>query len=200
MEKHFGFLKTTAIGGLIFLLPLIVLGALVGQVAQIVFAVAKVISGYSGYVPVNTAWGWALVVLISIALIVLVCFLSGLAARRSLGQRFTGLVEKYLLMLFPRYIIIKNQMAGSIGEDANKPQLKPIMVHMADCRRIAFEIERPSDTEVTVYLPGAPDTWSGAVAYVTADRVQSLDIEFSEAVAICETLGKDSSRILKHGK
>lgn len=193
MEKQFGFLKTTAIGGLIFLLPLIVLGALIGQVAQIVLVVVK---ATSGYVPVSTFGGWTLLILLSIALIILVGFLAGLAARRSLSQRFTGLVEKYLLMLFPRYIIIKNQMAGSIGEESNRPQLKPILVQMADCRRIAFEVERPASAAVTIYLPGSPDTWSGTVAYVEADRVMPLEIKFSDAVAICEMLGKGSGRIL----
>jgi hypothetical protein len=41
MIKHIGFLKTTAIGGLLFLLPLIIVGALIGQVVPIVMTVAE---------------------------------------------------------------------------------------------------------------------------------------------------------------
>ncbi len=193
MEKHLGFFKLTAIGGLIFLLPLMVIGALVGQVVQVLLVVFK---ATSGYVPVHTIGGWMLLVLCSIGLIILVCFLGGLVAQRSLGKKFSGLVEKYLQMLFPRYIIIKNQMAGSLGEDSLKPQLKPVLVQLADCSRLAFEVERVTDSMVTVYLPGSPDAWSGTVAFVNADRVSTLDIEFADAVAICETLGRDASKIL----
>ena len=49
VKKSFGFLKTTAIGGLIFLLPLIVIGILVGEIAPIVLAVAKVLAN-SGFI------------------------------------------------------------------------------------------------------------------------------------------------------
>ena len=42
-KNPLGFLKTTAVGGLLFLLPLIVAGALIGQMVPIVQAIAEVI-------------------------------------------------------------------------------------------------------------------------------------------------------------
>lgn len=46
------------------------------------------------------------------------------------------------------------------------------------------------------YLPGSPDPWIGSVLLVQADRVQPLDVSFTETAAICERLGRDSTNLL----
>jgi len=193
MNKSFGFLKTTAIGGLIFLLPLIVIGALVGQVVPIVFTIAEFLGEW---LPVKSAGGISLLVLLAIAVLLFLCFLSGLAARRSIGRKFSEVIEKNLLLLFPRYAIFKDQMAGSIGGDQTRPTMKPVLVKFDDASRIAFETDRTDAGLVTIYMPGAPDPWSGYVAYMTADRVEPLEIEFSDAVATFEKLGRESAQVL----
>ncbi len=91
MRKSIGFLKTTALGGLIFLLPLIVVVALLGQAVQIVYAVAEPIGKY---LPVTSVMGVSLGVAIAVAGLLAVCFLSGLAARRSFARRFSQTIEK----------------------------------------------------------------------------------------------------------
>ena len=61
---------------------------------------------------------------------------------------------------------------------------------------MAFEIERVESTgNVAVYLPGAPNPWSGAVVYVEPDRVQKLEITVSEAVKNIKQLGKGTTAI-----
>jgi len=193
MNKSLGFLKTTAIGGLVFLFPLIVIGALLGQVVQIVLTVAVVLGEW---IPVDTITGWALVLVLAVAVVLLCCFLAGLAARRSFAKRFSETIEKNLLLLFPRYAIFKDQLAGNIGGDETRPSLKPVTVECIDASRIAFEVERTDGGKVAIYLPGAPDPWSGSVVYMNADRVTPLEIDFAEAAATCERLGRNSIHLL----
>ena len=59
-----------------------------------------------------------------------------------------------------------------------------------------FEMERTDADLVTVYLPGAPDPWSGSVVFLNNDRVQPLGTEFGDTVDIFEKLGRDSAAIL----
>jgi uncharacterized membrane protein len=191
------FLRTTAVGGLLFLLPLIVVGALIGQIVPIVMTIAEslgeILPGF-----VQTPTGIALLVLIAILILLLLCFGAGLLAQWSLGKRLSEAFEKNLLLLFPRYAILRDQMADSIGGDQTRPQMKPVLVRFDDMQRIAFETERSEDEQiVTVYLPGSPDPWAGRVAMIEADRVQPLDAEFGEAVAACEQLGRGSAKLLK---
>jgi uncharacterized membrane protein len=197
-KSTIGFFRTTAIGGLLFLLPLIVVGALIGQMAPIVLSIAKALGEIlPGFI--KTPEGVSLLVLFAIVILLLLCFGAGILARRSFGRRLSEAFEKKLLLLFPRYAILKDQMADSIGGDRTRPQMKPVLVRFNDMTRIGFETERSRDGQiVAVYLPGSPDPWSGQVALVDVDRVKALKDDFGEVVATCEQLGRGSARLLRH--
>ena len=189
MFRHFGFLKTTAIGGILFLLPLIVIGALIGQAVPIVIAVAEMLGKV---IPQRTVGGVSLLILLALALVVLLCFAAGVVARLSLGRRFSGWVERNLLLLFPRYAIVRDQMAGTVGDGIVQSSLKPVIIKFDDHQAIAFEADRTSD-RVIIYLPGAPDPWSGQVVSVDAHRVSQADMDFGTAIDLCKRLGRRST-------
>lgn len=205
---HLSFLRATAIGGIFFLLPLVVLLFFLGQIAQVVVAVAAQIQPLlRDYVGISHATGYFLIFAIAALVIVLACFAAGILASRSVARQFTGWVEKYLLMMFPRYAIFKEQLSGNIGGDIAKNRLKSVRVRLDGYSRLAFEVERfpewvdgePDDPAalVTLYLPGAPDPWSGTVVYVTADRVEPLQAGFPDVLGAFEKLGTDTQNILR---
>lgn len=192
-KSKIGFLKTTAIGGLFFLLPLIVLGALIGQIAPIVWSIAVVLHEF---LPFKTPVGMAILFLLALIIILLLCFAAGLLAKRAIGKRIAAGFEKKLLLLFPRYAVLKEQMAGSIGGDDIKPNWKPVAAQFHDSIRIGFEVEAIDQGMVIVYLPGAPDTWSGKLVLLPADRIHKLDLNFGDTISIFEKIGRDSHSIL----
>ncbi len=193
VTKTFGFLKTTAIGGLIFLLPLAVIGGLLGYVSNVVMTIYTPLSKK---LPVSTATGTAILFLIAVGILVALCFLCGFLARRAIARKFSELVEKYLVMAFPKYAIYKDILAGNIGGDAAAPSLVPATIRFDDAIRVGYEAGRTERGLVIVYLPGSPDPWTGFVALVEADRVQPLDLDFGETSAICERLGRNSAQLL----
>jgi uncharacterized membrane protein len=193
VSKTFGFLKTTAIGGLIFLLPLAVIGGLLGYVYNIVSVICEWLKDY---LPVDSASGTALLFLIAVGILVLLCFLCGLAARRAIARKFSQFVEKYLIMVFPKYAIYKDILAGNVGGDAHGPSLDPITIRFDDAIRIGFEAGRTEQGLVIVYLPGSPDPWTGHVVLVAQDRIRPLETDFGETSGICERLGRDSAHLL----
>ncbi len=209
-----GPLKTMAIGGIFFLLPVIVIGALIGQVAKIVWTVAVQVNGF---LPANNWIGYLVVIALSVALLVLACFLAGFLARRRLARRFNQSLEKYVLMLFPRYTILKEQLTGNIGGDEYRNTLLPVIVQFPGYQRIGFEVERTSqplarsqedaaageegqaavEPWVTVFFPGSPDPWSGTSLLVSHRQVRPLASPFAETVAAFERLGRGSQALLQ---
>ena len=187
------FLKTTAIGGILFLLPLIVIGALIGQTVPVVMAITNALGER---IPVDTPGGIATLILLSLLLILFLCFGAGLVARRSWGKKVSMWFEKNLVLLFPRYTVIREQMAGTLGGDVDRPRLIPVLTQFDDVRRLGFEIERGAGGLVTVYLPGSPDPWTGSVVFLEPERVQPLGLEFSDMVSTLEKLGRDSHELI----
>jgi uncharacterized membrane protein len=190
MKKTLGIWKTTILGGLFFLLPFAVVVFLIGELAVLVVPVAKKIQEF---IPGTNIFGFiSLATVLAIVLLVVLCYLAGLVARRSFASKFSGKIEKYLLLLFPRYAILKDQMASNIGGDASRPQLAPVLVALDDVARIGFEVERTVGL-VTVYLPGSPDTWQGHIVQVAAERTTPLAADFGQVVGVCETLGRGAA-------
>jgi uncharacterized membrane protein len=188
--KRIRFLRTTLIGGLIFLLPLIVIVAALGHVVRIVLAMAGFLRETMG---IDTASGYAAVVGIAVAAVILLCFAAGTAARWTIGKRLMGFVESRLTMIFPRYAIYKDQLAGGIGGDFLRGELKPVLATLQDgTARLALEVERSADGVVAIYFPSAPDSWSGTVAFLPAERVAPVNAEFSVVMATFEKLGRNS--------
>lgn len=198
MKEHFTktwrFLRTTAIGGVLFLLPLAVLGGILGYVFNVVYAIYIPMAEY---IPVSTASGVAILFSIAVGILIMLCFLAGLAARRAIGMRFTKTVERNLTMMFPKYAIYKDILAGNIGGEAAAPSLCPVTVKMQDRIQIGYESGRTDEGLVIVYLPGAPDPWNGTVVLVEPEQVNPLDVDFNETAAICERLGRDSTSHVK---
>ncbi|MEM9659100.1 MAG: DUF502 domain-containing protein, partial [Planctomycetota bacterium] len=204
VEKSLGFAKTTAIGGLVFLLPLVVVVGLIGQAVAIALPVVKrvldleFLKGPDG-APNSVIIYSVVAFLLAIALIVLLCFLAGIAARRSLGRKFTETVEKNLTMLFPRYAIFKDQLSGTLGGELASSRLRPVVVRANEMVRLGLEVERRDGELVAVYLPGAPDPWTGSVAMFRPDQLEPLDVEFADVMATFETLGRESLRFVVGG-
>ena len=189
-RRSIQFLRTTAIGGLLFLLPLIVVAALASQVAPILLEVSTFLHDY---LPDTNSISISTIVSAVLALLVILCFIAGMIARWSISQRLTKLFEKNLLLLFPRYAILKDQMADTIGGEENRPDTQSVLVTLADRQMIGFESERSEDgKKVVVYLPGAPDTWAGSTIIVESSQVITLDRTFGETVSIHENMGRGS--------
>ena len=192
IKRQYRILKTTAIGGLLFLLPLVVIGAAVGYVWNIVMMVYSVLKDV---IPFDDAATLALLFVIAVLIVLLLCFLCGVLARRALARRFSKTLEKQLMTVFPKYGIYKDLLAGNIGGEEHAPSMKPICVQFSEFSRPAFETGRLEDGRVAVYLPGAPDAWIGSVALVEADRVEPLDIPLPEFIGIFEQMGRECATL-----
>jgi uncharacterized membrane protein len=71
-----------------------------------------------------------------------------------------------------------------------------VMVRFDDSWQFALEVEKIHDDKVLVFLPGAPDAWSGSVCVVTDDRVERMDIDVQAVNLLMKRLGEGSSQAL----
>lgn len=193
IEKSIGFVRATALGGVLFILPLAVVLGLLGYVYSFVVVVYEPLKEW---VPVDSAAGIAFLFAIAIGILLLACFAAGLMAHRAIGRGVSQFVEKYLTTFFPKYAIYKDILAGNIGGTWNVPSLKPVMIKTPECQRIAFESNRLPDGSVVIFFPGAPDPWVGHVGTVPHSHVKPLDLPFNSVVGLLEQLGRGASNLM----
>jgi uncharacterized membrane protein len=188
------FLKITIIGGLIFLVPMVVLGLVIGKAIGIMLVIAEPMADI---LPADSVGGIAMANVIAIAIVVLVSFLAGLVARTGLAQKLADTAESTILQKIPGYTLIKG-LATALSPDENV-DLKPALVSLGSTARIGLEVERVGDDRAVVYFPGSPNAWSGIVQIVPADQVKYIDSPMMSVIDHAEQLGRGTHDLLAGG-
>ncbi|MDB5341601.1 MAG: hypothetical protein JWN70_7220 [Planctomycetaceae bacterium] len=193
LNDSLGTIKTTALGGLLFLIPIVVNGIALGYVYR---TAAGSYHHVRPWVPFDSATGIVVVFCLAIVVVLLACFAFGLIARRAIGRHFSQTIEQQLIKVYPKYAIFKDLLAGHLGGDENVPSLRPVQVWSGGLVHLAFEADRLGSGLVVIYFPGAPDTWNGSIALAPAEHVRPIDVPFNQLLGICERLGRQSSSLL----
>ena len=148
------FLKTTLIGGALFLLPLALIVIILGRAMTLSTKVAEPIANMLELDRLGRFPGIGAVTVLSILMLVIVSFAGGLVARTKLGGRITGWLEGSLLANIPYYQMIKS-MAVGFTQIKNAGGLKPALVSIEDGWQLGYLLESLENGWVAVFLPQA---------------------------------------------
>jgi len=125
---------------------------------------------------------------LSLLLVLLICFLIGVAVRTRAGRVLREQLEKAFFERIPGYALIRSltqQMAGNTNETAWKPAL----VEIEDALVPGFIIEEVSDGRYTVFVPSIPTPLAGAVYILDRQRVHTLEVPFTQAFKVISQWG-----------
>ena len=186
------FFKTTVLGGLVFLVPLVVLVAVLTEAAGLMMMVAEPVAEW---IPVDSIGGVALANVIVVIGLGLVCFLAGLVARGTVVRAAVESLESKVLSKLPGYVLIKGMLSGLQADDNHR--LFPVLATFDDAARIGLEIERIEDGRVVVMLPTSPNPWSGMVHIMAPEHVQRLDLPMTAYVENIERFGQATGELLR---
>jgi len=184
------FIKSTVLGGILFLVPLIVLVAVLGKAYEVMLRVAGPVLDM---IPAVSVLGVALINIVTILLIILVCFVAGLVAKGRLFKGFVDRIDDKLTILLPGYAYLKS-FTAAVDKDSKNP-LQPVLVRQDDMSLFGFYVEPASTGHSVVYMPSAPDTTSGSVAIVEDSRITPLDANFIDTISSLRRFGLGSGKI-----
>jgi len=182
------FVVSSLVGGLVVVVPLYLSVLLILKVMQ---AVAGVVRPIAKLLP---EWFPAEQVL-SLLLVLIVCFLIGVAVRAPAGRAARERIEKSLFQRIPGYALFRSltqQLAGSPEERVWKPALAEIEEALVP----AFIIEEFEDGRFTVFVPSAPTPLSGSVYILTPERVHPVDVPFTHAIKALSRWGSGSKELV----
>lgn len=197
MKQFFRFIKITIIGGVLFLVPVIVLVLVLGKALQLSLKLAMPLSEY---IPVENVFGLAINNLVGLLIIAILCFLAGIIARNAMLSRAVAKAETKFLWRIPGYAFVKG-FTDSIGDDKLDSALKPAILRLDDSTQIVFETEKLTNGKCVVYVPGAPNPWSGSILIADQERITYLAVSMAEAIKPFSMLGKGIDELVtkKHG-
>ena len=188
------FLKTTVIGGLVFLVPLVVLGLIIIKAIGFMLVIAEPMARF---LPVDSIGGIALINVVALLIVLLICFLAGLVARSERAQKLVNAAEDKILQRIPGYTMIKGVKTALKPDDDT--DLRPVLVSFSSSARLGLEVERVGENRSVVYFPESPNAWSGIVKIVPVDRVRYVDIPVMSVIEHAEQLGHGTGKLLADG-
>ena len=190
------FILTTILGGVVFLIPFIIVDVLLVKGFMIMHTLAEKVHMF---LPLDSIVGLPFVRILALLFLVGSCFVSGLIAKSSWGRNIQNRIDDLLLQLVPGYAWIKG-MTSNVNEEEAAAVLKPVWIRFDDQYQVGFEVERCEEGLVAIFLPGAPDPRSGTLSYVESDRVEGLDLSFGEVVRNIRKLGLGSAAKISQSK
>ena len=146
-------------------------------------------------IPIESIGGVALINILVALIVIVICFIAGILATGKYIKKMQSLIVNGILVKIPGYLIIKAFMDRIITTEEASANFNPILVAFDDYEQLCFEIEKAANEKTIVYLPGAPNPWSGSVLYVDNSRVKHLNISVNEALKNIQSLGLGSKNI-----
>lgn len=124
MKSKISIVKTTVIGGIIFLITLIILVIIMEKAFQIMAALSRPLSNL---IQIESFAGVAVVDLISVAIIIIICFVAGFISKTAFASKLIHRIESKILKKIPFYSFVKS-ITESISGIRSKESLKPVLL------------------------------------------------------------------------
>jgi uncharacterized membrane protein len=119
--------------------------------------------------------------LLSLGLVLLLCFLVGVIVRTRAGRSVRERVETSLFDRIPGYAVFRSLTLQLVGQ-GRENAWKPAFVEIEEALVPAFIIEEHEDGRFTVFVPSVPTPFAGAVYVLSRERVHPLEVPFTQAI------------------
>ena len=185
------FVRTTIVGGLFFLAPIVVLIVILAKAFDYA---KKGLNAVLVHVPAASDLGAGAATVSAVALVALVCFVAGLVAHSVSAQRVVNALESSLLSKIPGYDYLKQESASALGV-AEIAELPVVFVPMEGGWQLGVRTEALSNDLISVFVPGAPDPHSGSVFFFSADNVLPAGVKMAAALNCLRRCGTGASAL-----
>ena len=124
---------------------------------------------------------------LSLLLVLFICFLIGVAIRTAAGRSVRERIEKSFFERIPGYALFRS-LTQQMAADSREKVWKPALAEIEDALVPAFIIEEFKDG-YTVFVPSVPTPLAGAVYILDRKRVHPLDVPFTQALQVVSRWG-----------
>jgi len=188
MKQFIAFVAKAFVTGLLILVPVYLAVLLLIKAMRSVAGLAR---PFANLLP---EWVPAEHVLL-LLLVLIVCFLIGVAVRAPAGRAIQERIEKSLFERMPGYALFRSLTQRLAGKDEENVW-KPALAEIEEALVPAFIIEELADGRFTVFVPSIPTPFAGAVYILTPERVHPLDVPFTQALQSVSRWGSGSKELV----
>ncbi len=193
MKNILDFIKTTIIGGLFVLLPVILLYLALSEAGEMLVVMASPIADllFPGrFEDIKSP------ILIAIPLLIGISFILGLIMLSDSGRRFGNWIERIIFGRVPGYNAIKSLTKG-FTDSQHESSFKPALLKSAEGEKeFVYIVEELDDNNLTVMVPWSPTPFAGSIKIMPKDRVEPLAVSMGKLTEAISQWGIGTKNIL----
>jgi uncharacterized membrane protein len=133
--------------------------------------------------------------LIALALVLIICFLVGIAVHTAIGRAIGERLDHSLFQKIPGFTLLQS-LTQRLAGDARDEAWESALVEIEDALVPGFIIEHFVDGRYTVFVPSIPTPLAGAVYILTPDRVHPVDVPFTQAITTISKWGSGCKNLV----
>jgi uncharacterized membrane protein len=195
LQKLTRFIATTVLGGVVVVLPAVILFLLVRLVFLTIVPVLQPIGYLFELQDYVQKW---MVDILSLAFVIIGFFLLGLMVRTRLGSRFFDRIEQQYLYKLPLYSILRETIRQFSGSGKTPfSQVVLVDVFNNSVRMIGFITEELANDELAVFVPTGPNPTNGFIFILPRNRVELVNIRTEDAMRIVVGLGVGMGSVIR---
>ena len=197
MKRFSKSIFSSIVDGFLILLPLLLTYLMMGQLLDAMLALATPIIDL---LPKGTATSEVAMKIEAAVLLVILCFLVGLAVKTELARRFGRWIEATFLNHMPPYVILRNLARRISGRDVPN-QLQPALITTdPGTETLGFIVEEHPGGKFTVFLPLSPTPGVGTLQIVRPEKVERLEGPMKDALGAILNWGAGTEALLRETK
>jgi uncharacterized membrane protein len=177
MKAIWKFVKTTITGGLLFLIPVMLILIILKRAFQ---WLRPLLRPLVVTLDVDSMLGVAVLTALCLLALGFVCFIAGLAIRLDKDRKIRRGFEEVVLKFLPGFEYLK-VMAGEVEGTDMGHQWKAGLLADGDAWVIAFVVEEHSNGRTTVFVPESPRADSGNTKIIETATMQFHPLGVREA-------------------
>jgi uncharacterized membrane protein len=186
------FIKTTLLGGIVVLVPVLLLYLLLSEMLEALVGLASPIMNI---LPASMATNIDEPRDIALFVLLISAFLAGLALRSIKLKNFGTWVEKSALNKLPMYKAVKRLSLGLLGAKSDSAFTCGFVELSSGVRELVYIVEDYGNGYVTVMVPLAPTGFNGPLKIIESDRVVRVDASVGAASASVSEWGVGLQRL-----
>jgi uncharacterized membrane protein len=193
MKNILEFFKTTILGGLFVLLPVILIYLALAETFEILVLIASPIADLFFPGHFDDA---EFTIPIALALLIGLSFILGLIMLSDTGRRVGDWIERIILGKVPGYNAIKSLTKG-FASSQEESTFKPALLVSSDGeKKFVYIVEELDNDNLAILVPWTPTPFAGSIKIVSKDRVEPLSVSMGKLTEVLSQWGVGSREIL----
>jgi uncharacterized membrane protein len=185
MKWYQSMIKRVLNGIILFLLPVFLLLFILGKAISIV---QKLILPIKKYLPAERVFGVGLLTLISLVLILFICYVAGMLIEQKRVKWLIAKLEDNILVFIPGYSMIKAQTSEIVSEAAAHWQ--PVLIGEDGDWKMGVLVDQQPDGLCMIFFPEPPDAKQGEMKLVHESKLKKLDMPVNKMIRIIRKYGR----------